>query len=55
MIVASKSFEREVQIEQDDVKLIVQGFDRALGSVLKKSVIWSLLEIDRIAPDGPPQ
>jgi len=55
LIVASKSFEKAVNIESDDMKLIVAGFDKALGRVLKKSIAWSLLEIDRIAPGGPTQ
>jgi len=53
LIVASKSFERAVDIEKDDIKMIVEGFDRALGRVLKKSITWSLQTINQIAPGGP--
>lgn len=53
LIMASQSFEGEVQLEKDDVKLVVEGFDRALGRVLKLSISWTLLKIHEIAPKGP--
>ena len=41
-IVASKNFERLVDVKSDDVSAVVDAFDEALGGVLKRLIAWSL-------------
>jgi cholesterol transport system auxiliary component len=49
-IVAVGTFERCVRARQDKVPKVVEAFDQALGSVMKRLVSWTL----RAAPPGPP-
>ncbi|MEQ8354988.1 MAG: ABC-type transport auxiliary lipoprotein family protein [Kiloniellaceae bacterium] len=48
-IVASKSFEHRVGAETDNLPLIVDAFDEALGKVLRQLVEWTLIEGDKAA------
>jgi cholesterol transport system auxiliary component len=45
-IVANRSFERSVEIPSAGIDDIVNGFDEALGKVLKRVVEWTLIEMD---------
>lgn len=42
IIVANQSFESIVQAERDELQLIVEAFDEALGKVLRDLVGWTL-------------
>ncbi|MDH3714793.1 MAG: ABC-type transport auxiliary lipoprotein family protein [Gammaproteobacteria bacterium] len=42
-IIASENFERVVRPENEGMQAIVNAFDRALGSVMKKLVEWALV------------
>ena len=44
IIVASKTFETTVSAKRNKMPAIVRGFDDALGSTIKKLVIWTLRE-----------
>lgn len=48
-IVASQNFERVIAARGNNTIEIVSSFDEALGKVLRRSVEWSLQEIDRTA------
>ena len=48
-IVASQNFERVIAAPGNNTIDIVNSFDEALGKVLRRSVEWSLQEIDRTA------
>lgn len=48
-IVASQNFERVITAPGNNTANIVSSFDEALGKVLRRSVEWSLTEIDRTA------
>lgn len=45
-IVANRSFERTEKVEAADIDKLVEGFDEALGGVLKRIVEWSIREMD---------
>lgn len=45
-IVANQSFERTHPLEGADIDKLVEGFDEALGAVLKRIVEWSIREMD---------
>lgn len=45
-IVANRSFERIQPLEGADVDKLVEGFDEALGGVLKRIVEWTIREMD---------
>jgi cholesterol transport system auxiliary component len=49
-IIAVGSFERCVRARADKVPKVVQAFDQALGSVMKRLVAWTL----KAAPPRPP-
>lgn len=53
-IVASQTFERTELATGKDVPAIIESFDETLGKVLRRSVEWSLREVDaRVKqPDG---
>ena len=53
LIVASRNFEFEQDVLSDDLPLIIRSFDEALGKVIKRSVVWTLITINDIAPQGP--
>jgi cholesterol transport system auxiliary component len=45
-IVANRSFERTEKVAAADIDKLVEGFDEALGGVLKRIVEWSIREMD---------
>ena len=45
-IVGSRTFEALVDSEANSVRAVVEGFDRALGAVLKDLVSWALPTAD---------
>jgi cholesterol transport system auxiliary component len=45
-IVANRSFERTHKLEKAEIDQLVEGFDEALGGVLKRIVEWSIREMD---------
>ena len=45
-IVANAPFERTKEVESADIDKLVEGFDEALGGVLKRVVEWSIREMD---------
>jgi cholesterol transport system auxiliary component len=45
-IVANRSFERTYTVETADIDKLVEGFDEALGSVMKRVVEWTIREMD---------
>jgi cholesterol transport system auxiliary component len=45
-IVANRSFERTQRIDAAEIDKLVEGFDEALGGVLKRIVEWSIREMD---------
>jgi cholesterol transport system auxiliary component len=45
-IVANRSFERTQKVDAADIDKLVEGFDEALGGVLKRIVEWSIREMD---------
>jgi cholesterol transport system auxiliary component len=45
-IVANRSFERTSKVDAADIDKLVEGFDEALGGVLKRIVEWSIREMD---------
>lgn len=45
-IVANRSFERTHPLDAADIDNLVEGFDEALGAVLKRIVEWSIREMD---------
>ena len=45
-IVANRSFERTVKVDAADIDKLVEGFDEALGGVLKRVVEWTIREMD---------
>ena len=49
-IIASRGFERCVRAGADKVPVVVQGFDEALGWVLKRLVTWTV----SVPPPRPP-
>jgi cholesterol transport system auxiliary component len=49
-IIATGTFERCVRARADKVPKVVEAFDQALGSVMKRLVAWTL----RAAPPRPP-
>jgi cholesterol transport system auxiliary component len=49
-IIAAATFERCVRARADKVPKVVDAFDQALGSVLKRLVAWTL----SAAPPQPP-
>jgi len=52
-IVASEKFEASVALKDRNISSIVEGFDIALGRVLKKIVEWSLQRMHRHAGGRP--
>jgi cholesterol transport system auxiliary component len=49
-IIGVATFERCVRAREDKVPKVVEAFDQALGSVMKRLVAWTL----RAAPARPP-
>jgi cholesterol transport system auxiliary component len=49
-IIASRGFERCVRAQADKIPVVVQGFDEALGWVLKRLVVWTV----SVPPPRPP-
>ena len=47
IILASINFERRVPVATSGMQGVVNAFDEALGKVLRRTVEWSLREIDR--------
>jgi cholesterol transport system auxiliary component len=45
-IVANRSFERTQKVDVAEIDKLVEGFDEALGGVLKRVVEWTIREID---------
>jgi cholesterol transport system auxiliary component len=45
-IVANRSFERTHTVETANIDQLVEGFDEALGGVLKRVVEWTIREMD---------
>jgi cholesterol transport system auxiliary component len=45
-IIASENFERLVRAENEGMQAIVDAFDEALGGVMKKVVVWTLITPD---------
>jgi len=45
-IIASTTFSRRVSIDPDSAESIVNGFDEALGGVMKRAVQWSLRTVE---------
>ncbi|MDH3691934.1 MAG: ABC-type transport auxiliary lipoprotein family protein [Gammaproteobacteria bacterium] len=45
LIIASRSFERVVRVDQSGMAPIIEAFDNALGTVLKDLVQWTLITI----------
>jgi cholesterol transport system auxiliary component len=45
-IVANRSFERTHKVDAANIDQLVEGFDEALGGVLKRVVEWSIREMD---------
>ena len=45
-IIANRSFERTETVAAADIDKLVEGFDEALGGVLKRIVEWSIREMD---------
>jgi len=45
-IVANRSFERTHKVESATIDQMVEGFDEALGGVLKRIVEWTIREMD---------
>ena len=48
VIIASKNFERVARADSESMQTIVDAFDRALGGVLKRLVIWTLATPDTL-------
>ncbi|MEO3428056.1 ABC-type transport auxiliary lipoprotein family protein [Pelagibius sp. CAU 1746] len=46
-IVASQSFESRIAAEADNLPVIIDAFDQALGKVLRQLVEWTLVEGDQ--------
>lgn len=46
-IIASTQIERRVELRDDKIDAIVQGFDVALGKVLKRLVTWTVVEMNK--------
>lgn len=42
IIVASQSFDREAQLDSNDIDTIIKGFDGVLGATMKAVVEWAL-------------
>lgn len=53
-IVASNSFEARVTAETDNLPVIIDAFDEALGKVLRDLVEWTLIEGDKAARSRRP-
>ncbi len=45
-IVANRSFERTHKVDSANIDQLVEGFDEALGGVLKRVVEWTIREMD---------
>jgi len=45
-IVANRPFERTKEVDAANIDQLVEGFDEALGGVLKRVVEWSIREMD---------
>ncbi len=45
-IVANRSFERQAKVDTANIDQMVEGFDEALGGVLKRVVEWTIREMD---------
>ncbi len=45
-IIANRSFERTHKLDKAEIDQLVEGFDEALGGVLKRVVEWSIREMD---------
>jgi cholesterol transport system auxiliary component len=45
-IIANRSFERTHPLDGAEIDNLIEGFDEALGGVLKRVVEWTIREMD---------